>query len=112
MNIVTQQHDSVWELRLSGRLDASTAPRLRQEVLSLVEAGRRQLVIDLAGIDFIDSTGLGGLVTALRAMAKEGGQLKLSAIRHEVRRVFELTRLDKLFEIFPDTPTAAASFAV
>ncbi|OQX10892.1 MAG: hypothetical protein BWK76_19950 [Desulfobulbaceae bacterium A2] len=111
MNIVKQHHGSIVELRLNGRLDATTAPRLRQEVQDRLEAGQRQLVIELAGVDFIDSTGLGGLVTALRTIVKEGGMLKLAAIRAEVRRVFELTRLDKLFEIFPDTDAAVASFS-
>ncbi len=110
MNIVKQQHGAIVELRLNGRLDATTAPRLRQEIQDRLEAGQRQLVIELAGVDFIDSTGLGGLVTALRTTVKEGGMLKLAAIRAEVRRVFELTRLDKLFEIFPDTAAAVTSF--
>ncbi|RLC24251.1 MAG: anti-anti-sigma factor [Deltaproteobacteria bacterium] len=97
-------------LRLKGRLDATSAKAFRAEVEGLVEKDRVRLVVHLAAVDFIDSSGLGALVADLRSVNRRGGDIKVAALQTAVRSVFELTRLDRIFDILDDVPAAVRSF--
>ena len=109
-----EMHDEVYEgvavLNLSGRLDASATRVIKDKVKMLTGDKHLNLVIDLGGIDFIDSSGLGVLVASLRTVNKIGGDIKISSLQDQVRSIFELTRLHHLFEIFDDRVSAAKSF--
>jgi len=97
-------------LSLEGRLDASSAKDVKEKVSSLSRENQVNLVIDMAGVDFIDSSGLGSLVSSLRTVNKLGGDIKISALQDQVRSVFELTRLHRIFGIYDDRTAAAMSF--
>jgi anti-sigma B factor antagonist len=84
---------------LAGELDAATAPQLREEMLALVADGVRTLVLDMAGLALIDSTGLGVLVGVLKRVLQHGGELQLQAPRQAVRKVLDITGLDRIFTI-------------
>ena len=85
--------------RASGDLDLTTAPRLREQLVQVVMDGRPRIVLDLEGVDFIDSAGLGVLVGGLKR-AKDGeGELVLVATGRSVIRVLELTGLTRVFDI-------------
>lgn len=88
---------SVAVVHLSGELDASTAPELRNCLAELFLAGRRRVVLDMAELDFIDSTGLGVIVAALKRFDADGGAVVAQSPKHRVRKVFELTKLDTVF---------------
>jgi anti-sigma B factor antagonist len=95
---LSTEHDGlVTTLRLVGELDASTAPELRTRLAELYDGGRRCVVLDLSQLDFLDSTGLGVLVGALKRFRHDGGELALRDPRPTVRKVLALTTLDKLF---------------
>lgn len=94
-------------LSLKGRLDASSARDFKEKVGSLSRENRVKLVIDMDGVDFIDSSGLGSLVSSLRTVNKQGGDIRISSLQEQVKSVFELTRLHRIFGIY-DGPTAAA----
>jgi len=111
MNIIKEKEDSVLILKLIGRLDAATIGELKDCVRQNVNEKTVNFVIDLAEVDFVDSSGLGGLVASLRTVNKEGGEMKISTLRPDVRSIFELTRLHRLFEIFDDSSSAANSFS-
>ena len=85
-------------LILEGHLDAPTAPGLKTQIKRPVEDGYTQLVIDLTGVPFIDSSGLAALVSGLEAAREVGGTLKLVGLGKQARTAFELTRLDRVFE--------------
>ena len=84
-------------LRLAGELDMSTAPILEQRLREALDGGGRRLVVDLRGLDFMDSTGLTLLVRWDRAGEQEGYELELVRGEPRVHRLFELTGLDSRF---------------
>lgn len=110
MEIVDEKMDGVNVLRLEGRLDASSAKNLKEKVGALAREKRLNLVIDMAAIDFIDSSGLGSLVSSLRSVNKLGGDIKIASLQDQVRAIFELTRLHRIFQIFNEREDAIKSF--
>ncbi len=80
------------------KIDASVAVEFRKQLLDLVATGEHRLVLNLGGVDFIDSSGLGALVSVLKNIGP-GGRIKLFAVKDGVRSIFELTRLDRMFDI-------------
>lgn len=89
------------------RLDASVAPAFKQEVVQLVQGGERRLVMDLSGVEFLDSSGLGALVSILKALGTQGA-LAVCGARGSVLSLFKLTRMDKVFPIDADRQAALA----
>jgi anti-anti-sigma factor len=86
-------------VQVRGELDLATAPQVRACLTELYGSGRRRVVLDLSELDFIDSTGLGVLVAALKRFRSDGGELAVVNPTNRVRKVFELTRLDGQFLI-------------
>jgi anti-sigma B factor antagonist len=89
------------------RLDASVAPAFKQEVVQVIEGGDRRLVLDLGGVDFLDSSGLGALVSILKSLGAQGAMAVCGA-RGTVLSLFKLTRMDKVFTIDTDRREALA----
>jgi anti-sigma B factor antagonist len=86
-------------LAVSGEVDVATAPRLRERLVGLVGEGRTRIVVDLEKVDFIDSTGLGVLVGALKRVRTNEGDLALVCTGPRILKVFEITGLTKVFAI-------------
>jgi anti-sigma B factor antagonist len=80
-------------VRASGDLDLTTAPRLREAVVTIVVNGQPRVVLDLQAVDFVDSTGLGVLVGLLKRTRSQGGDLRLVSTRPSLRKVLDLTGL-------------------
>lgn len=97
-------------LRLEGRFDAYEEPQMRKWLDSQQAAGRSRLIIDLGGVNFIDSTALAALVRGMKISREAKGDLLLCALRQPVRVIFELTRLDRVFPIFASVEEAAGHF--
>jgi anti-sigma B factor antagonist len=93
-------------LRLYGFLNAHTAPSLKQQITSLIENGAHKLVVDLTGIEFIDSSGLAALVSGLKLTRAEGGSLAVAGAKPNVEEVFKLTLLDRVFQLYTDLESA------
>jgi len=106
MNIERRDLDNAVVLEVEGRLTAAVAPQLRAEVSDLVDAGKTAIVVDLAGVDFIDSSGLGALIGALKATRVAGGDLRIAAAGEQVRQVLRLTNLDRVLHVYPDADGA------
>lgn len=84
---------------LQGEVDLASAPQLRRGMYELIDNGNQRIAIDLSGVEFMDSTGLGVLIGALKRVRESGGSLVLGGIRPAVSRVFEITGLDRIFTI-------------
>lgn len=92
------------------RLDAHNSSELKTQMLSLFDDGKNNIVIDLQNVRFVDSSGLGSLVSGFKNASARNGNLKLSGLQPQVKSMFELTRLHRVFEIFPGSDEALASF--
>ena len=97
-------------LEVGGEVDVYTAPRLRERLVELVEAGARSVVVDLSRVEFLDSTGLGVLVGALKRLRAAGGSLALVCGHERLLKIFRITALDRVFALY-DTVDAATSAA-
>jgi anti-sigma B factor antagonist len=92
------------------RLDAHNSGELKSQMLSLFEEGKNHIVIDLGEVRFVDSSGLGALVSGFKNASARNGNLKLCGLQPQVKSMFELTRLHRVFEIFSGVEDALASF--
>lgn len=90
------------------RLDAAIADQFKTTMMDLVQSGQRQLVLDLATVDFIDSSGLGAVVSVLKGVGKDGS-LKLCQLQDGVMSIFRLTRMTQVFSIHPSAEDALAA---
>jgi anti-anti-sigma factor len=86
----------------SGILNSSLAGQLCHEVDEVVKAGKRLILVDLQSVTFVDSSGLGGLVNAFKAVRDAGGRLVLCSVCEQARMLLEITGMDQVFEIFSD----------
>jgi anti-sigma B factor antagonist len=105
-----QQTDGVPVVAVRGEVDFGTAPRLRELLVNTAMEGNRNVVVDLRAVEFLDSTGLGVLVGALKRYRTLGGDLFLVISTNRIRSVFELTGLTNAFAIH-DTVGAAVEAA-
>lgn len=96
-------------IELEGEVDVYTAPQLKQQMISLLEGGAKTMVVDLAKVDYLDSTALGVLIGGLKRMRETDGNLVLVCPNARIRRVFEITGLDKIFDLFNSTDEARDS---
>lgn len=92
------------------RLDANNSEELKAELRRLFESGTKDLVIDLKEVLFIDSSGLGVMVSGYKNASILHGSLKLSNLQSQVKSMFELTRLHRVFDIFPTVDDALQSY--
>ena len=84
----------------SGSLDATKSQAFRQEIAGVVENGTKVVLVDLKNVTFMDSSGLGALVLAFKTLRAANSKLVLCSINEQIRILFELTGMDKVFEIF------------
>ena len=102
--------DTCVVLAVLGDLDLAGAPRLRQSVVSETATGIRHLVLDLTAVDFIDSTGLGVVVGALRRLRAHDAELSVVCPEQRIRRVFEMCDLDRVFTLHETVDDAVSAW--
>lgn len=93
------------------RATLKEAEDFKKTLVGDIEAGKKRIVVDLGGCEFIDSTFLGALVVSLKKITAVGGDLKLVGFQPNVRSMFELTRMYRVFESYETKEEAVASFA-
>jgi len=107
MELETRTEDAVDVLRCSGRLTMADAPRPKAAVQDSVGSGRNRLVVDLAGVTFVDSSGLGALVGGLKTARQAGGDLRIAGAGEQVAMVLEMTNLNRVLRAYPSVSEAA-----
>lgn len=105
-----QTEKGVTVLVPSGRLDVTGAPALKDAVTEAVKSGQPRLVIDMEGVSFVDSSGLGSVIAALKQARSSQGDVRLAAPNQQVRVVLELTTLDRVFPYYATVEDALTDF--
>ena len=108
MGFSVVKQDGVTVVDVEGQLIVGNRQELKQKLLEELEGGERKFVIDFANTGYIDSSGLGVLVSLSKKIREQGGELRLSSLNEDLRTLFELTKLDTLFRI-ADTKDEALS---
>jgi anti-sigma B factor antagonist len=96
-------------IELGGEIDVYTAPKLRERLVSLVESGSYQLIVDMESVEFLDSTGLGVLVGGLKRVRNHEGWIDLVCTQSRILRIFRITGLNRVFSIYDTVPEAIAA---
>lgn len=110
MGFTVTQSDSVTVVDVEGQLIVGNRQELKQKVLEELEGGARKFVIDFSDTGYIDSSGLGVLVSLSKKIREQGGELRLSSLNEDLRTLFELTKLDTLFTIADSREAALEDF--
>lgn len=108
---VENQDGDIATIRPVGRLDLLSAPDLKKRFGQLVSAGRCRLVVDLKGIVFIDSSGLGALISGIRETRLAHGDLLLAQPNDQAKVLLELTTLDQILRTYPTVSDAMQRFS-
>jgi anti-sigma B factor antagonist len=90
-------------------LDASNVAEFKRDIAPILET-QRELVLDLRRLRFVDSSGMGAILSCLRQLSAKGGDLKLCGMTRQVRTVFELVRMHRIFDIYPTQEEAVRAF--
>jgi anti-sigma B factor antagonist len=99
LDIRTERDGDVCVVAVAGEIDVYTSPTLKLHLAKAAEEGCQRLAVDLEGVGFIDSSGLGVLVGALRRAKERGGDLVIVCSREPIIKIFRITGLDKVFPI-------------
>lgn len=111
LSISSAHRGDVTVVHVGGEIDVYTAPLLRERLDEQIAAGRIHLVVDLEGVTFMDSTGLGVLVGRLKLIRARKGTLRLVCSSQRILKVFSITGLDKVFQIFDSVDGAFGASA-
>ena len=106
-----QLSDDAYVISLAGEVDLYTAPEFKQQLLEVIAQGAREVVVDLSSTTFIDSTTLGVLVGGVKRLRANDGRLSLVCTDRNITKIFEITGLDRVFDIYRDRDDAVSSIA-
>ena len=109
LGLDVSERDTSTVLAVRGEVDVYTAPRLREKLVELVAQGKYRIVVDLEGVDFLDSTGLGVLVGGLKRVRTHQGDMALVCTQQRILKVFEITGLTRVFHIHDSLEAAVGS---
>ncbi len=110
LEVKTKSEDSVTIIEIEGEVDLYSSPDLRKALLEMTKAQNKAILVDLEKVNYMDSSGVATLVEALQQVGKYEGKLKLANLRDAVKDVFELSRLDKVFDIYESVEDGKNSF--
>ncbi len=99
LSLTTRDEGDRTVVAVGGEIDVYTAPKLREQLVDLVNAGRYHLIVDMEGVEFLDSTGLGVLVGGLKRVRAHDGSLRLVCTQERILKIFRITGLTKVFPI-------------
>jgi len=111
MNIESKKTgDVLVVMPMEKRLDAKVAVGFKEAMVEFISNGNHQIVLDLSGVDFVDSSGLGAIVSSLKVLGRKG-DIVISGVGASVLQMFSLTRMDKVFKMFPTQEAAIGALA-
>ena len=110
MSFGVNKENDITVIDVEGQLIVGNRQELKQKVLDELESGERKFLIDFSQTGYIDSSGLGVLVSLSKKIREQGGELRLASLNEDLRTLFELTKLDTLFQISKSRADALSSF--
>jgi anti-sigma B factor antagonist len=109
--VSTREEGPFTVVEVGGEVDVYTAPRLREAVVTAIESGNTRLVIDVENVEFLDSTGVGVLVGALKKVRSAGGTLDIVCTQPRLLKIFDITGLDKVFGLHTSVAEAVSTLS-
>lgn len=106
LEIKDEKRGGLCVFALTGEIDVYTAPRLKERLVAAIDEGCSRIILEMNGVSFIDSSGLGVLVSALRRAREKDGGVRIVCVRDNILKIFRITGLDKVFPIFSDIAEA------
>lgn len=106
LDISTERDGTTCRIAVNGEVDVYTSPLLKSHIVDAVDSGCVDLVVDLEGVGFIDSSGLGVLVSGLRRVKEQSGSMRVICTKEGILKIFRITGLDKVFPIFASADEA------
>ena len=111
MDLVVEHHADVTVVTLPGEyLDASTVKAFKADISPIIDGSGTKAVFDMSSLQFIDSSGLGAILSCLRKLNGAGGDLKLCGMTKPVRALFELVRMHRIMDIYNTRDEAVSAF--
>ncbi len=104
----TVENTTIFQIPVES-LDAGNAKEFKRDVLPALN-GKARVIFDMSGLKFVDSSGLGAILSCLRQLNAGGGDLKLTGMQKPVRALFELVRMHRVFDIYNTREEALAAF--
>jgi anti-sigma B factor antagonist len=106
LSLATRATGGYTVVEVRGEVDVYTAPVLRERLVEVIDGGAERVVVDLRGVDFLDSTGLGVLIGALKRLRLAGGELGLVCHSAKLLKIFRITALDRVFALYETVEAA------
>ncbi|HHI03323.1 MAG: hypothetical protein DRP51_06840 [Candidatus Zixiibacteriota bacterium] len=110
MELNRRDEEMVVVLSLTGRLDLANGNKLKDEIKTVLDSGKTAVHLCMKGLEFVNSSGLGAMVSIMKEIRLRRGRLTLSDMADYVREVFDITQLSHIFEIFPTEEEALRSY--
>ncbi len=110
MHIQVEESNGISIFRIEGDIDINSSPEVKKSFDAAIKGKKEKILVNLESVNYVDSSGLATLVEILKNMRSYGGKLKLTNLSPKVRGLFEITKLDKLFDIVPGEKEAISSF--
>lgn len=107
---ITSQVGVITQVEIDDRLEADTAQEFRDAMSQLAAEGKLRIVLNFGNVSFVDSSGLGCIVSALRQFRQYDGDIKLACITENIRPLIEIVRLHRVFDIYDSVEEAVKSF--
>ncbi len=112
LGIAVRRNGRITVIQLTGELDAYTSARFREVMVDAIESGGENVVVSMAEVQYIDSSGLGALVGGLKRSSERNGRVVIVCAQPQVRKVFEITGLEKVFPLYSTEEEAIGAFEV
>ena len=110
MEITKRENDNISIIDINGEIDLYNAPEIKDVINALIAEQKVNVIINLEKVSYIDSSGIGALISSLSNLKKYQGGLKIINVFASVRKVFELTKLTSFFEIYDSEEEALSNF--
>lgn len=110
MNVTTREENGIAIVEIDGKLDTATSPAAQENLTAMISEGKKKILINLAKLDYIASSGLRVLLTLAKDLEQGGGALRICNLNKVVQEIFDISGFSSILKVFPSESEALASF--